>query len=86
MVQQIISIDFTRHNREELNIFNTSNSGAQKRITNRQRLLTFYCLFPFNLTLRPGLIMSKTSDDSSLAARNKQRAIKHERFIFTLYI
>jgi len=38
-----------------------------ERIMNRQRLLTFYCLQPFNLTLRPGLIMSETSDDSLLA-------------------
>jgi len=37
------------------------------RITNRQKLLTFFCLLPFILTLRPGLIMSKTSDDSLLA-------------------
>jgi len=34
------------------------------RITNRQKLLTFYCLWPFNWTLRPGLIMPKASDDS----------------------
>jgi len=35
--------------------------STRPRITNRQKLLTFYCLWPFILTLRPGLIMSKTS-------------------------
>jgi len=39
------------------------------RITNRQRFLTFYCLWPFILTLQPGLILSKTSDESLLAPR-----------------
>jgi len=42
-------------------------------MTNRQRLLKFYFLQPFILTLRPGLIMSKTSDDSLLASRDVYR-------------
>jgi len=38
-------------------------------------LLIFYCLWPFILTLRPGLIMSKTSDDLLLALRAKFVAV-----------
>jgi len=38
------------------------------RLTNRQKLLTFYCLWLFILTIRPSLIMSKTSDDSLFAS------------------
>jgi len=46
------------------------NVISRRRITNRQKLLTFYCLWPFILTLRPGLIMPQTSDDSLLASRS----------------
>jgi len=46
-------------------------TNCRKRITNRQKLLTLYCLWHFILTLRPGLIMSKTSDDSLFACRNR---------------
>jgi len=45
------------------------HAAHRTRITNRQKLLTFYCLLPFILTLRPGLIMPQTSDDSLLATR-----------------
>jgi len=38
------------------------NTGVRK--ANRHKLLTFYCMWPLNWKLRPGLIMPTAFDDS----------------------
>jgi len=59
----------TKQNRQFIyyRIYNFWN--CRMRIRNRQRLCAFYCLLPFILTFWPGLILTKTSDDSLLACR-----------------
>jgi len=49
------------------------NYKGGELITNRQKLMTFYCLLPFILNLRPGLIMLQTSDDSLLAGGDRPK-------------
>jgi len=51
------------------------NDICDPRITNRQKLLTFYCLWAFNWTLQPGLIMPKASDDSLFSCGPPSRRI-----------
>jgi len=54
------------HTLGEITVYSKQNRPSQ-RITNRQKLLTFYCQWLFILTLRTCLIMPQTSDDSLFA-------------------